>query len=269
MINVRIASLSSSSQFGNAYLISNDDQHILVDCGLGIRRMEESLAELRVEPTQIAAVLITHEHVDHIRAMQLRRPFPEKYGIKVFAPRLFWQIAPGIDAVPDSLRVSFAREEIIPVGKFEVTPIRKPHDSLVSVGFRVEVPDGPSAVVLTDLGEVTADVIRLARASSYIVIESNHDRHMELASGRPPSLINRVLGNWGHLSNEQTGQALRGMVDEHTRGVLLAHLSLDCNTPRLALAAVAPHLRQSSFSGVLEVASPDGISILCDTQADW
>ena len=266
---MRVASLASSSQFGNAYLISYDHQHILVDCGLGIRRMEDSLQGLGVDPGELAAVLVTHEHVDHIRSMQLKRPFPAKYGIKVFAPRLFWQAAPGVDAVPRGLRVSFNREENMPIGCFQVTPISKPHDSMVSVGFRVDVPHGPSAAVLTDLGEVPDEAIRLARGASYIVIESNHDRQMELASGRPLSLINRVLGNWGHLSNEQTGLALRSMVDANTRGVLLAHLSLDCNTPRLALGTVAPYLRQSGFSGVLGVASPDSVTILCDTQGDW
>ena len=241
----------------------------MVDCGLGIKRMEASLAELRVDPAMLSAVLVTHEHVDHIRAMQLKRPFPEKYGVKVFAPRLFWQTAPDIDAVPDSLRVSFSRAETFPIGCFEVTPIGKPHDSMVSVGFRVEVAGGPSAVVLTDLGEVPDEAIRLSRGANYIVIESNHDRHMELASGRPSSLINRVLSNWGHLSNEQAGQALRSMVDLSTRGVLLAHLSLDCNTPRLALSTVAPYLRQSGFSGVLEAAKPDGVTLLCDTDSGW
>jgi phosphoribosyl 1,2-cyclic phosphodiesterase len=231
--------------------------------------MEESLAELCVEPSALSAVLVTHEHVDHIRALQLKRPFPDKYSVRVFAPRLFWQTAPGVDAVSNSLRVSFSREEVMPIGIFEVTPMRKPHDSLVSVGFRIDVKGGPSAVVLTDLGEVPDEVIGLSRGANYIVIESNHDRNMELASGRPSSLINRVLSNWGHLSNEQAGQALRGIVDVNTRGVMLAHLSLDCNTPRLALSTVAPYLRQSGFSGVLEVASPDGVTLLCDTEPDW
>lgn len=242
---------------------------MLVDCGLGIKRMEQGLAELGVDPASLSALLITHEHVDHIRAMQLKQPFPAKHGLRVIAPRLFWQTAPGVDCVPEALRFSFARDEIIPLAPFRVIPIRKPHDSLVSVGFRVDVEEGPSAVVLTDLGAVPDDVVTLSQGANYIVIESNHDRHMELASGRPRSLINRVLGDWGHLSNDQAGQALRGMVGPATKGVLLAHLSVDCNTPRLAMSTVVPYLRQSQFSGVLEVAKPDGVTVLCDTMAGW
>lgn len=241
----------------------------MVDCGLGIRRTEAALWRLGVDPAEIGGLFLTHEHIDHIRSLQLRSPFPAKYGIRTFAPMLFWHTAPNLGPLPPELCLSFADDEGVEVGSFHVTPIAKPHDSCVSTGFRVLTRRGESAVVLTDLGEAPEKTLSLARGATYVVIESNHDREMELASGRPWSLIQRVLGPRGHLSNHQAGQALESIVDGNTRGVMLAHLSLDCNTPHLASRTVAPYLRRCGFGGVLEVALAEGVTVLCDTDGDW
>lgn len=239
---------------------------VLIDCGVPLRRLEKNLYELGIDPRKIAAVFVTHEHGDHIKALQLKNPFPERHGIKVFAPKLFWYAAQGISCLGSDLRCTLEAGVAVTVGSLKVEAFSKSHDAIAPLGFRVTAPDGTSASVVTDLGEVTADVMRGAFNSDYLIWESNHDHQLELASGRPYSLIKRVMGNFGHLSNDQAGQGLSSLVTERTRGVMLAHLSLDCNTPELAVLTVAPYLRRSRFAGLLTVAHASEVTILSDIE---
>jgi phosphoribosyl 1,2-cyclic phosphodiesterase len=267
-MKLRVVSLASCSKYGNTYLISHRGSSIMVDCGLTLRRLENSLHELGVSPKSLDGVLVSHEHTDHIRALQLKNPFAGRHGLRVFAPRVFWRAAREIEALPHDLRCSIEDGESLSTSAFKVMAFGKPHDSASSVGYKVVSDDGCSVVVITDLGEVTPAVVRAARDADYIILESNHDVRMEQRSGRPYALIARVLGSRGHLSNEQAGEALELMVTPRTRGVMLAHLSLDCNTPKLAVDTVAPYLRRARFSGCLIAAQPEGITTLSDTLLD-
>lgn len=268
VMHMQVISLASSSVYGNAYLIGWGPTTILVDCGVPLRRLEKNLYELGIDPRQISAAFITHEHSDHIRALQLRHPFPERYGIKVFAPKLFWYAAEGITCLGSHLRCTFEKDTAVDVGMLRVEAFSKSHDAVAPLGFRITSPDGTSAVIVTDLGEVTPEVMRGAFDCDYIVWESNHDRDLELSSGRPYSLIKRVLGREGHLSNDQAGLALASLVTERTKGIMLAHLSLDCNTPELAVSTVAPYLRRSRFGGLLTVAQAGDVTVLANVQTE-
>ena len=268
VMTVRVISLASSSVYGNAYLVAWGPTAVLIDCGVPLRRLEKNLCELGIDPRHIAAVFVTHEHGDHIKALQLKHPFPERHGIKVFAPKLFWYAAQGIACLGADLRCNLEAGVVVSVGVLKVEAFSKSHDAIAPLGFRVTAPDGTSASVVTDLGEVTVDVMRGAFNSDYLIWESNHDHQLELASGRPYSLIKRVLGSFGHLSNDQAGQALSSLVTERTKGVMLAHLSLDCNTPELAVRTVAPYLRRSRFAGLLTVAHASEVTILSDIAID-
>lgn len=268
VMRMRIMSLASSSVYGNAYLISSGSTSVLIDCGVPIRRLEKNLLSLGVDPKSLAGVFISHEHSDHIRALQLKTPFPEKYDIPVFAPQEFWSAAVGIVGLRQELRRSVEAGHSTMVGGLLVSAFGKSHDAVAPLGFRVTANDGTSAAVVTDLGEVTEDVVRGARGVDYLVFESNHDRQMELDSGRPYMLIRRVLGRFGHLSNDEAGAALSEIATERTRGIMLAHLSLDCNTPRLAIRTVASYLRRCCFSGLLTVAQAEGVSVLADIRAE-
>ena len=265
---VRVISLASSSVYGNAYLVAWGPTAVLIDCGVPLRRLEKNLHELGIDPRSISAVFISHEHSDHIKALQLKHPFPERHGIKVFAPKLFWYAAQGIACLGSGLRCNLDAGVTTNVGALKVEAFSKSHDAIAPLGFRITAPDGTSAAVVTDLGEVTADVMRGAFGCDYLVWESNHDHQMEISSGRPYSLIKRVLGSYGHLSNDQAGQALSNLVTERTKGVMLAHLSLDCNTPHLAVRTVAPYLRRSRFAGLLTVAHASDVTILADVTTD-
>lgn len=141
-----------------------------------------------------------------------------------------------------------------------VTAFAKSHDAADPVSFALSTTSERLGVV-TDLGRADPDadagLFSLLRGCEHLIFESNHDVGLERASGRHPDLIARVLGPRGHLSNDQAGRALARLVTGATRSVVLAHLSLDCNTPALALETVREHLRGTAFAGRLAVAPPD------------
>ena len=260
VMGMKVVSLASSSTYGNAYLVGWGSTYVLVDCGVSLRRLEQSLNALGVSPRWLAGILVSHEHGDHVRSLQLKTPFSTKYNIPVYAPReLFCAGVFGIGAIRGH---SLAAGSIAQIGDLTVSVHGKSHDAVHPLMFRLTAPDGVAAAVVTDLGEVTEEVYRGAYNVDYLVFESNHDRQMELDSGRPQTLIRRVLGRFGHMSNDEAGVALKDLVGERTRGVMLAHLSLDCNTPHLAVKTVTPYLRRAGYSGLLTVAQAGAPSVL-------
>jgi len=255
---LRFCSLSSSSVHGNAYLIeSSGGTRILVDCGVRLLRLQDYLEDLGVEPESLHAILLTHEHGDHIRGLLTRRPFAVRHRVPVLAPAGLWAAWPydWEEHLPGLARtVPVART--FAVGDLNILAFPKPHDAAAPVGYLIE-HRGLRLGVLTDLGHVPPAITRLLHGADGLIFESNHDREMELRSGRDWSLIERVLGNYGHLSNEQAAVALSDIVTVRTQAVLLGHLSMDCNRPDLARAAVAAALGRTDWHGYLEVAPAD------------
>ena len=251
---LRFCSLSSSSRHGNAYLVGAGNTTILVDYGVPLRRMECLLADLAVDPFDIDAIFITHEHGDHSHALKIKYPFHLRYGIDhLFSAPLTWNRM-GIPARPPHHPLD--PNETVRVGDLRVTGLSKSHDAVQPLGYRIAYEDEVLAVV-TDLGTVDPEMISTLRGSTYLVFESNYDVQMQEESGRPASLIQRIIGDQGHLSNDQAGSSLKRIADSRTRAILLAHLSLDCNTPELATETVARFLRKTAYAGDLLAAPPD------------
>ena len=276
-------SLSSSSTFGNAYLIENSSgTRVLIDCGVPLRRLEDSLLALGVSPASLSAVFITHDHADHVRALTLKKPFAARHGIPVYATRDFWD-AWRFDWRETLGNLAEVAEPWRPItvtgsgnsgsgnsrssangsdtarkhpGGMRVIAVEKPHDAPGPVGYIIEGTKEKLAV-FTDLGHVPESVLRAAHAVDHLVIESNHDREMELLSDRHWYLKQRVLGPRGHLSNDQAADALQAIVTPATKTVLLAHLSLECNLPDLAALTAQRALARAGFGGELFVAPAD------------
>ncbi len=253
---MRFCSISSSSVYGNCYFIeSPGGLRILVDCGVGLRRLERHLSGIGVLPDSISALFITHDHRDHTAGLELRRPFAQRYRIPVYATRGFWRRWGGGDRIDDYLRRTVIPGKPVDVGDCAVTAFLKPHDAVEPVGYSLRC-GGRMLSVVTDLGCVPPEVEDSVRDSTHLIFESNHDRDMELRSGRPPALVHRVLSDVGHLSNDQAARALARVVTHDTRLVLLSHLSIDCNRPDLALRAAGSALSRR-FDVTLEVAPAD------------
>lgn len=259
---MRFCSLASSSTHGNAFLVeSAGGSRLLVDCGLPLRRLERCLAEAGVKPRDLQAILVSHDHLDHVRALLLRVPFADRHGVPVYTTARIWEEGYwGKRMVDPSLRRLLVPGQGVRIGDLLVETFVTPHDAVESIGFvlRDRTAAGEqSLAVVTDLGHVPPHLAEQVQGATALVLESNHDVELERAAARPWPVKDRVLGDYGHLSNQQAAQALPALVTAATRVVLLAHLSLQCNSPELALGEARTALNSIGWQGELAVAPAD------------
>ena len=247
----QFCSLSSSSRYGNAYVVSSPSTHVLIDYGLSRRRLERYLKQKGISPDQIDAIFISHEHSDHSRALNIKSPFHVRHNIsKLYSATNTWKHLgmTGVNpVVPGTL---------IKVGDMRITGIPKPHDAAEPLAFSISHNEHKLGII-TDLGTITPAIVEHFRDANHLIIESNYDTDLQNNSGRPWPFIKRITGEQGHLSNEEAGHLLQQIASKNTENILLAHLSLDCNTPDLALAAAQASLEHLGFKGQLRVAPPD------------
>lgn len=227
---IRFASLGSGSK-GNALLVESGGTRVLVDCGFGPRETAARLARMGIEPEQVDAVLVTHEHADHVG------------GVAACAARYGWTIlASHGTAAASRLATStvsrFDSHAVFTVGDLEVHPFPVPHDAREPTQFVFS--DGAHRLgVLTDAGTVTPHIVAMLAECAAVVLECNHDVAM-LQSGRyPPPLKRRIAGEFGHLDNGQAAGLLRQLGGGRLQHVVAAHLSEENNTPALARDALA------------------------------
>lgn len=251
--------LLGSGSSGNSTLISDGDTHILVDIGLSGRETTRRLRECRIEPGDISAIVISHEHGDHCRGVV---PFAKNLDIPIF-------ITPeALNASGMSLEARKVRPIQSGVGfdvcGFLFTPFPVPHDAAEPLGFAVE-RSGVKIAVVMDLGYISNLVVERLRDCDGVILESNHDVNMLKAGPYPWALKQRVMGRRGHLSNDAVAEFLAGeSFDGKARLLMLAHLSKKNNLPEIALLSAQRALEErSSFSSnqtTLKLADPDRIS---------
>ena len=230
---MRFASLGSGSR-GNATVVEQGDTLLLVDCGFSIRETERRLARLGREAAQVSAILVTHEHSDHVGGVAL---FARKYRIPI------WMTA-GTRAAcreePEGIEL-FNSHVPFAVGDLEVTPFPVPHDAREPAQF-VFSNGAVRLGVLTDTGSLTPHIEEQLSGCDALFLECNHDREM-LANGiYPPVLKARVGGSYGHLSNDQSAQLLQRIDCSRLQHIAAAHLSEKNNMPELARVAVSTAL---------------------------
>ena len=251
----------ASGSSGNAALLSCGDTRLLIDMGISCRRICRALADLGLTPQDLSAVLITHEHTDHIGGLAT---YIKKYRTPILctpgtARQLHYRlagIAPLLRALPMGEPAAW--------GDAVITPLPTSHDCRESAAFRVDTPDGALGY-LTDTGLVEEETYRGLLGTELLVLESNHDVDMLLSGPYPYPLKRRVLGSEGHLSNADAARFAADSAREGTRSIILAHLSAENNTPRLALDTVGRALEEAAFQGQLTVAprcEPGKIHIL-------
>jgi phosphoribosyl 1,2-cyclic phosphodiesterase len=223
----------ASSSSGNSVFFGSEQCKVLIDCGLSGKKTKEKLAEINIDIEEIDAILITHEHIDHIRALKV---LAMKHNIPVIANR---ETARGII---DTLKATpqfklFTTGESFQFQDIEIHPFTIAHDALDPVGFTLET-SGLKFGFCTDLGYVTSVVQNRLEGSDYLYLEANHEPSMVHACARPPIYKQRVLGRTGHLSNEGCGNLLKDLNHSGLRHAHLAHLSSECNSPEMALKRV-------------------------------
>jgi len=231
---MQLCTLASGSS-GNCLLISHGKTHILVDAGISARRISCGLDRLGLAPEQLSAVLITHEHSDHIGGLAV---LVKRRRIPVWASEGTGEyLAREVPAIGDVLH-TFPAGGRFSVDDMEISSFQTPHDAAESVGFVVRGGEKRIAVA-TDLGSVPERVRSAVCGADLLVLESNHDVDRLKTGSYPYFLKKRILGDRGHLCNEEAAKLACASVQTGTRRILLAHLSRENNTPQLARAAVA------------------------------
>ena len=257
----RLCTLYSGSG-GNAAYLETPTARILIDAGKCTRTLVASLKSIGVEPDSLDAIFITHDHNDHVAALEV---LAKKHPVPVHI--LFKSALRYRDTQPEALCKCFAMKEKAPfttrVGDVTVTAFETPHDSRASVGYRFEFPDGETVVRVgyaTDIGHVT-DTLRegLAGCES-IVLESNHDVDMLMDGPYPYDLKLRIRGRRGHLSNRECADLCAELSEQGTTSVLLAHLSEENNHPDIAFDETNSALAGCGVS--LRIASPNAVTMM-------
>ncbi len=231
---IRFASLGSGSK-GNALLVESGGTRLLVDCGFGQREIALRLARLGVEPTSVDAVLVTHEHADHVG------------GVARAASRFGWAVHASHGTAAAARQLAevavrrFDSHVSFSIGDIEIHPYPVPHDAREPTQFVFS--DGAWRLgVLTDAGTITPHIVAMLTECAALVLEANHDADM-LANGRyPPQLKRRIAGGFGHLDNTVAAGLLRTLGNGQLQHVVAAHLSAENNSPDLARAALADAL---------------------------
>lgn len=230
---MRFASLGSGSQ-GNCLVVDAGGTKLLLDCGFSARATVERLARLAVAAEEIAGVLLTHEHSDHV-AGAFR--FASRFAIPVYLTR-GTQIAVlrGKAPMPECRLID--SHAPLAIGSLEVHPFPVPHDAREPVQY-VFSNGAHRLGVLTDSGSVTQHIVDMLQGCDALVLECNHDQDLLAASDYPPMLKRRISGSFGHLDNAQAAALLRRIDAHRLQHIVAAHLSEQNNRPEIARRSLA------------------------------
>jgi len=230
---VRLVTIASGSS-GNCSLVDIGNARFLIDAGISARRIISALESLNIQPESIDGILITHEHNDHIRGVDV---LARRYNLPVYISSKLLTSGYFLDFVyyGKVQIVPFTTERSFKINDAEIIPFSVPHDVVDNVGFRVAAPNEGILAYATDIGHLSNDIFDYCYKADYLVFESNYHESMLINGPYPPSLKSRIMGPNGHLSNYDTREALEKLIHTDMYGIVLIHLSKENNTPEKTL----------------------------------
>lgn len=240
---MRLVSIASGSS-GNCIYIGSERTHILIDAGISNKRIEQGLNEIGVKGSEIAAVAITHEHSDHVKGLGV---LARKHHVPIYATK---------ETLEEIRKLKYLGEYpkelchvVIPdvgtvIGDLELLPFSIGHDAANPVAYRVKNGRRQLAVA-TDIGHYDQYTVDHLRELDAVLLEANHDVNMLMTGPYPYYLKRRILGDLGHLSNENAGRLLSSILNGHMKQVLLGHLSKENNYEELACETVKLEIDES------------------------
>ena len=238
---MRVCNLASGSS-GNCTYIESEKARILIDIGKPFPYVFNALNEISVDPQTIDAILITHEHLDHIKGVQ---KFARTYNTKVYAHINISEIVKNQIHIDNSQFVFF--NDTFDIEDLTIHPFPLPHDSEFCVGYRVNEEDAVVSVC-TDLGSFSEETFETIKSSALVYLEANYDPQMLMSyPNYPPFLKRRINGPNGHLSNLNCAKAIEKLVHSGTRLVVLSHISEHSNTENLAIGTIAGYLESKNI----------------------
>ncbi len=240
---IQLTSLFSGSS-GNAIYVSSQNTHILVDSGLSGKRIEASMDSIGGKIQDIQAILISHEHTDHILGAGV---LSRRFGIPIYANERTWDAMRGdLKKISPDCICYFSTEQSFYIGDIEINTFSIPHDAAEPVGFNFFC-DRKKVTIATDIGHMNRTLLENLEGSDMILLESNHDIEMLKVGRYPWPLKQRILGDRGHLCNDMAAKVVAYLADKGTEKFLLGHLSKENNFPELAFQTVQNALHEKSI----------------------
>lgn len=231
-----------SGSTGNSSLIQTENSKILIDAGGSAKKITEALSSINVDISSLDAILVTHEHIDHVQSLGT---ISKKYNIPVFANKETWEAMPDQKAkILDSNQKLFDVNSEFEIKDILLKPFSIPHDAANPCGFNF-FHDNQKASIATDLGHITPEIMENLAKSKFILLESNYDPNILKCSKYPYALKLRISGPDGHLSNETCGKVVSKLIPTGLSNVLLGHLSKENNFPELAYKTVVEEVLPS------------------------
>lgn len=233
---MRLCSIASGSS-GNCIYVGSQATHLLVDVGISGKRTEQGLNSLGVTGRDLDGILITHEHADHISGLGV---MARKYEIPIYATRgtiAAIEKSSSVGKIEDSLFHEIHEDEKLVIKDLTVNPMKISHDAAQPVAYRIGYGNQRIGIC-TDLGVYNDYTVECLKGMDALLIEANHDVNMLQVGPYPYPLKQRILGEKGHLSNENSGKLLSRILHDKLQTIILGHLSKDNNLPELAYEAV-------------------------------
>lgn len=239
---LKFISLSSGSN-GNCYYLGDEEFSLLIDVGIGGRTIKKRLLSFDIDVSKIDLVLVTHDHIDHIRYLG---SFSEYYCKPVYATEILHKALSYHPCTTGKInsckRFSYLNQSFTVKG-VSITPFEVPHDATQTLGYFIDFK-GVRFLFVTDLGAINDDLLRYAGMADNIIIESNYDIDMLIHGGYTPELKARILNDSGHLSNDQTAEVIKRIYHKGLKNIYLCHLSENNNTPQSATNCIRSILKQ-------------------------
>ena len=233
---MRLCSIASGSS-GNCIYVGSECAHVLVDIGISGKKMETGLNSLELTGRDIDGILITHEHSDHIKGLGV---IARRYGIPIYATggTVDAMVRSGsLGKIPEGIFHEIREDEPFLIKDLKVKPFTISHDAAQPVGYRLEC-GAHSVGIATDLGKYNDYIIENLQDLDALLLEANHDIRMLQVGKYPYYLKQRILGDRGHLSNENAGRLLCRLLHDNMKAILLGHLSRENNYEELAYETV-------------------------------
>lgn len=233
---MRLCSIASGSS-GNCIYVGSEATHLLVDVGISGKRTELGLNSLGLSARDLDGILITHEHADHINGLGV---IARKYGVPIYAtPGTIEAILTGggVGKIDSSLFHEVKEDVKLTIKDLTVNPMRISHDAAQPVAYRISYGN-KKVGICTDLGVYNDYTVECLKGMDAVLLEANHDVNMLQVGPYPYYLKQRILGDRGHLSNENSGRLLSRILHDGMQNIILGHLSKENNLPELAYEAV-------------------------------
>jgi len=234
-----------SGSSGNSLFVQTENTKILIDSGESAKKITDALSSINVTPNDLNAILVTHEHSDHVRGLGT---FSKKYNVPVYANQKTWEAMPEQEIkITENNKKYFRPLEKFEIGDLKIYPFKIPHDAADPCGFNLAY-NNTKISIATDIGHMTSNILHTLEESKFLLLESNYDPNILKYSKYPYPLKERIAGPNGHLPNSDAGKTISYLLNSGLKQVMLGHLSKENNFPELAYKTVVEELIQSKYN---------------------